>query len=68
MELWMYWITAIIFTGVGYYFGINQPITFSESKRITQQTIDTLIEMGYIKTIKSGKDTEMVKWEQEEDL
>ena len=39
--------------------------SFSETKRITQETIDTLINMGYLKTRGEGADTELVKINEE---
>ena len=66
MDYWMYWFTAIVFTGVGYFFARNEGPSFSQSKRITQETIDTLIEMGYVKTRGFGDEIEMIKWDEEE--
>lgn len=65
MEQWMFWSTAVIFTVIGYFMGRNELPTFNQSKRITQETIDTLIDMGYLKTRGLGEDTELVKWNEE---
>lgn len=65
MDYWMYWFTAIVFTGVGWFMARNEPPSFRHSKRITQETIDTLIEMGYLKTQGVGEDAELVKWNEE---
>jgi hypothetical protein len=65
MEQWMFWTTAVIFTAIGYFMGMREPPSFNQSKRITQETIDTLIDMGYLKTRGLGEDTELVKWNEE---
>jgi len=62
MDMWMYWTTAVIFTVIGFWMGRNEGPTFEQSKKITQETIDTLIDMGYIKTRTSGEDVEMLKY------
>jgi kynurenine formamidase len=68
LETWMFWVTAIVFTAVGWYMNRDSEISFSQSKRITQDTIDTLIEMGFIKVVGHGKDQEMIKWPEEDIL
>jgi len=62
MDNWTYWLTALIFTCVGWFMARNEPPSFKHSKRITQETIDTLIEMGYLKTQGLGDNQELVKW------
>ena len=68
MDVWMYWVTAAIFTAVGYSFA---PMTsYKETKRITQETIDTLIDMKYIRTRRDeNNEIELVRYDDlEEDL
>tara|TARA_B100001057_G_scaffold271412_1_gene271641 strand:- start:31715 stop:31936 length:222 start_codon:yes stop_codon:yes gene_type:complete len=66
MDLWMYWVTAIVFTALGYAFARDKKASFEESRRITQETIDTLIEMGFIKTrLDDNNEIELVKYEEE---
>ena len=71
MDLWMYWTTAVVFTALGFYFGKDSP-GFKERKRITQETIDALIDMKYIRTRRDENDeVELVKYDElwkEEDL
>lgn len=51
-------LTAVVFTGVGYYFGAEAKTT-----NIVGATIDDLIDRGYLKTVGYGKNMEIVKWE-----
>jgi hypothetical protein len=66
MDYWMFWVTAAIFTVLGYYFGRKEPVSLEHSKKITKETIDTLIDMGFIKTSGTGDDTKMLKYYEEE--
>lgn len=63
----MFITTAVVFTAVGFWFQYDYNM-FKETKRITQNTIDTLIEMGFVKVVGSGKDQEMIRWPEEDDL
>jgi hypothetical protein len=56
---WMFWVTAVVFTAVG--FVISAEVN---KKAIINITIDTLIKEGYIKTRGSGKDKELVKYDE----
>lgn len=56
MELWMYWITAIVFTIVGYCMSIEH-----SRKLMVKLTIENLIEQGYVRTRGFGDDQELVK-------
>jgi len=67
MDTWMFITTAVVFTAVGFWFQYDYNM-FKETKRITQNTIDTLIEMGFVKVVGSGKDQEMIRWPEEDDL
>ncbi len=71
MDLWMYWTTAVVFTVLGFYFGTDSP-TLKKRKRITQETIDTLIDLKYIRTRRDEEgEVELVKYDElwkEEDL
>ena len=71
MDLWMYWITAVVFTALGFYFGKDSP-GYKERKRITQHTIDTLVELKFIRTRRDEEgEIELVKYDElwkEEDL
>ena len=52
-------ITAILFTGVGYYIGHQRAIA-----NIAEAVIDSLIEDGYIRTRGQGADLTLLKhWE-----
>ena len=64
MSYEQFWITAIVFTIVGWFMRKNQPASFKETKRITSQTIDTLIAMGYLKTLGDGDDQQLVKYDE----
>jgi len=57
---WMYWVTAIVFTSVGFFIGIE-----SGKKVIVALTIEQLIKDGYIKTRGLGKDKEIVKYDEQ---
>ena len=63
----MFITTAVVFTAVGFWFQYDYNM-LKETKRITQNTIDTLIEMGFVKVVGSGKDQEMIRWPEEDDL
>lgn len=67
METWMFITTAVVFTACGWYFR-NEYLSIADTKRITQNTIDTLVEMGFIKTVGEGPNAEMVRWPEEEIL
>ena len=64
MDYWMFWVTATIFTVIGYYFGKNEPVPLEHSKKITENVIDTLIKDGYLKTRGSGENTEILKYDE----
>ena len=53
----MIFVTAVIFTAVGYVWGMRAQI-----KNIVAATIDSLIDDGYLKTRGIGKDMEILKW------
>ena len=61
MELWVneLWLlfTAVIFTGVGYYWGIKDKV-----RTISEAVIDSLIAEQYLKTRGVGRDMEILKW------
>lgn len=63
MELWVneFWlfITAVIFTAIGYYWGVK-----AGGIGVIDLTIDSLIKQGYIKTRGSGKDMVMLKYDE----
>ena len=63
MEYTEFFVIAAIYTTLGYWFAKKQKSTasFAETKRITQETIDTLIKLGYVKTVGEGDKTELVK-------
>ena len=67
MDLWMFVTTAIVFTACGWFFRFDRDNQI-DAQRITQQTIDTLIEMGFLKVIGEGKDSEMIRWPEEDIL
>jgi len=66
METWMFLITAIIFTGMGWFMR-GDDLSFKQSKANTQQVIDTLIAMGYVKVEGEGDEAEMIRWPIEEE-
>lgn len=55
-ELWLLG-TAIIFTAVGWYWGIKASVL-----NISETVIDRLIEENYLKTRGVGRDMEILKW------
>jgi len=61
MELWVneLWLlfTAVLFTAVGYYWGIKSSVS-----NISEAVIDSLIEQKYLKTRGYGKDMEILKY------
>lgn len=59
MADWMYWVTAFVFTCVGFFIGAD-----SSKKIIVNMTIDALIKEGYIKTRGMGKNQELVKYDE----
>jgi hypothetical protein len=63
----MFVTTAIVFTACGWFFRFDRDNQI-DAQRITQQTIDTLIEMGFLKVIGEGKDSEMIRWPEEDIL
>ena len=67
MDIGEFFIVAAIYTTLGYWFAKknNSKASFAETKRITQETIDTLVKMGYIKTRGEGENTELVKLTEE---
>lgn len=67
MELWMFFTTAIIFTGMGWFMR-SDDLAFEQSKANTQQVIDTLIAMGYVKVVGSGDQAEMIRWPEDDDI
>ena len=56
MENWMYWLTAVVFTILGYCLSMNH-----SKKVMVQLTIDNLITQGYLKTRGTGEDMQLVK-------
>ena len=56
MEMWMYWITAIVFTVLGWYWGVKY-----SREAIVKLTIDSLIRDGYVRVRGFGDDQELVK-------
>lgn len=67
MDTTQFIITSIVFTMAGYLMATtdSRKASLSETKRITQATIDSLINMGYLKTRGKGEDTELVKINEE---
>ena len=53
----MMFVVAVVFTAVGWFFGIK-----SNVKNIIAATIDSLIDDGYLKTRGTGSDMEILKW------
>lgn len=66
LDIWMYWVTAAVFTLVGYSFKSGS-LSYKETQRVTKETIDTLIDMGFIRTRGVGEDVELVKWNEDLD-
>ena len=63
--VWWLFGTAVLFTFVGRYMAFKDNIQF-----ITEATIDSLIEQGYLKTRGAGRDMEILKhteWCEEND-
>lgn len=52
-----YSITAVVFTIFGYYVGSKVAI-----EDIVSDTIDSLIEDGYLKTAEDDDNVELIKW------
>ena len=46
----------------------SDELTFKQSKEHTQQVIDTLIAMGYVKVVGSGDQAEMIRWPEDDDI
>lgn len=59
MADWMYWITAIMFTIVGFGFGIT-----ANKEAIIAATINSLIDQGYLKTRGVKPNLEIVKYDE----
>ena len=57
---WMYWVTAVVFTVVGFTWGLQ-----FNKEIITAATIDALIESGYLKTRGTGQNKEILKHDEE---
>lgn len=66
MEQWMFFTTAIVFTGMGWFMR-GDDLSLKQSKANTQQVIDTLIAMGYVKVEGEGDEAEMIRWPIEEE-
>lgn len=56
MYIWLL-VTAVIFTAVGYAWGMRSTLT-----SVIASTIDSLIDDGYLKTRGTGKDMVVLKW------
>ena len=56
METWMFFITAIVFTIVGYLMSVSY-----SKKVMIELTIDNLIMQGYLKTRGTGDNMQLVK-------
>ena len=65
MEMWMFLTTALVFTGMGWFMR-SDDLSFKQSKENTQQVIDTLIAMGYVKVVGSGDQAEMIRWPEDD--
>lgn len=67
MDTTQFIITSIVFTITGYLMAKTDKskASLSETKRITQQTINTLINMGYVKTRGTGAEQELVRYDEE---
>ena len=64
MDATQFFITAAIYTSLGYWFATKKQkshASIAETKRITQETIETLISLGYVKTVGEGDNIELVK-------
>jgi len=63
MELWVneFWLllTAVIFTALGWYFGIK-----SQVNDTIENVIDSLVEQGFLKTTGTGNNMEIIPWEE----
>jgi len=56
-----FFIMAIVFTGVGWYFGCEWM-----AKRMAQLTVDALIDDGYLKyRLDNNGEVEIMKWNEE---
>jgi len=53
----MFFVIAVVFTGVGYIWGLR-----NQMKNIIAATIDSLIDDGYLKTRGTGENMEILKW------
>ena len=56
MTVWIFG-TAVLFTAVGYVWGMR-----AQLKNSIAAIIDSLIDDGYLKTRGTGKDIEILKW------
>ena len=54
----MIFVTALIFTAVGWSWGKRKDI-----EKVVATTIDSLIADGYLKTKGTGKDMQIIKWQ-----
>ena len=54
---WMYWVTAIIFTALGYFMGQRDKISY-DVRSITQNVIDQLEALGLVYKIINDKGEE----------
>ena len=55
-EMWLL-VTAVIFTALGWYWGIKNNV-----RNISEAVIDSLIEQNYLKTRGYGDNMEILKW------
>ena len=51
-------ITAVVFTGYGYWVGKQTHVT-----EVIESTIDSLIAGGYLKTEGTGDNLDIIKWQ-----
>jgi hypothetical protein len=57
MSMEQFWFTAIVFTVIGYIWGLQ-----ANRKRMITLVIDSLIADGYLKTKGFGDDQEIIKY------
>jgi len=53
----MFFVIAVVFTAVGYIWGLRAQI-----KNTVASVIDSLIDDGYLKTRGTGENMEVLKW------
>jgi len=59
-EQWMFWLTAVVFTGMGFYWGRERTI-YIDVSQITESVIDQLEALGFIhKIINEDGEEELV--------